>query len=583
MLDKLPIAAAMPDHLRVRTELARELRASRVAHMCVENTLVFKMCGTTVQFEDKVTRDYLGDEWSAYLELLRDDSRLVELYRTAQPALALLSPITMALTLGQERRTPYDPTNYSRLVSNAIVDAAQGRGPSTIIVNIPVRHGKSMLASRRVPEWIIANYPTEFAAALFYSDVFAAEWGRQARNDVLDSPGVFGFGVASDATAAMSWQTDHRGGMFVAGIGGSLTGRGASFISVDDTTKTRADAYSVADQEAIYQWYTSTVRTRLQQGAILCLVSTRWSEHDLTGRILASSRPEEIRKIVLPAIAEKDNDEVGRRKGDALWPSRFPVEALEKAKRDVGMEDWFALYQQSPLGASKVGRAYPAFDPDVHVVDQHVDPLQRVYVSFDFNVDPMTVLIAQVETIRPSIFDTVQQYIVRIKDELSIPDSNTADAVAALGERLLKYARGNKLALTITGDATGSRRNTSNGNLGGDHQLIRDYFNHRNGLFGVKYEFSKSNQSVRESVAALNTLFRSASGLVRFEVDPRCRELITDLTTNRWRRDSNGNFLDVIDSSDPRRGHAADACRYLVRALKIGSGRYGEIPQEMPR
>ncbi len=89
--------------------------------------------------------------------------------------------------------------------------------------------------------------------------------------------------------------------------------------------------------------------------------------------------------------------------------------------------------------------------------------------------------------------------------------------------------------------------------------------------------------SVRESVAQVNGLFRTADDLVRFQIDPRCRETIEDLKTNRWKRDSNGNFLDVIDSSDPKRGHAGDALRYLIRALKRGAVTYGEQPVSLPR
>lgn len=581
MLDTLPIAAAMPDQLRVTTELARELRASRVAHMAIENTLIYKLCQTSAQFEDKVTRTYLGSDWEEYVDLLRDDTRLVDLMRLAEPAIAKLSPITMALVLGKERRTPYDPTNYSRLISNQIVDAITGRGPSTVVVNVPPRHGKSLLVSRRTPAWILANYPYEFGGAVGYSDVFMSEFGRFVRNDILDSPGTFGFSIAPDAAAASAWQTTLRGGFWTAGIGGSVTGRGCVFCAVDDTIKSAADAYSMTEQEAIWSWYSTAVRTRLQQGGLLVLICTRWHEQDLAGRVIQAARPGEIAEIVLPAICETDDDPLGRRKGEALWPSKYPLEALERTKRDVGPEAWQALYMQSPLGASKIGRCY-RFEPDVHIVESVCDPSQRIYCAFDFNINPLCIVLAQVQEVT-TWRDTSRQYIVNVFDELAIPDCNTTDGVHALGERLLKYARGQRLKITITGDASGARRQTSATNLGGDHQIIKDYFNAHTGQFLAKYSFEKSNMSVRESVAQVNGLFRTADDLVRFQIDPRCRETIEDLKTNRWKRDTNGNFLDTIDSSDPKRGHAGDALRYLIRALKRGAVQYGEQPVSMPR
>ena len=582
MLDLLPLSEILPDQCRITTALAREIRADRVAHMVVENSLIQRIVGTVDQFDDKVTRDYLGDDWNRYWALLQDSNALAELVSTTEPAIAKVSPVCLALVLGRERRTPYDVTPFARYTSHRLVNAVSGRGAATIVASWPPRHGKTTLISRRAAEWILINYPDKSVAICGYSDTFAAEHGRTARNDIQDSPATFGFGIAPDSSAASNWHTTLGGELWTAGTRGSATGRGADLLIIDDPVKDNQSAYSLTEREENWSWYTTTARTRLQQGGVTCCIQTRWHEEDLAGRIIANAAPGELEIITFPAICEDDTDEIGRRKGEALWPARYPVEALAKTRRDVGPESWMALYQASPLGASKVGRVYPAFDPKIHVTEVEFRRDMKVLVSFDWNVNPFCIVLAQSEDVT-HWRNTTRQYILTVFDELAIPDTNTADAVDALGERLLKWAAGNKLQLVVTGDASGSRRQTSATNVGGDHQIVRDYFNRRTSLFRVTYDFAKSNTSVRESVLQVVAMMRTADGRIQFQIDPRCRETIEDLKTNRWKRDSNGNFLDTIDSSDPRRGHAGDALRYLVRSLRKGQNPYGEQPYALLR
>lgn len=92
----------------------------------------------------------------------------------------------------------------------------------------------------------------------------------------------------------------------------------------------------------------NTAFTRLSPQAVMVVLNTRWHTDDLTGRILAN---EDLRKrtklIRLPAIAEED--EPNRQKGEALWPERYSLEALEEIKKTIGIYDFSALYQGSPV------------------------------------------------------------------------------------------------------------------------------------------------------------------------------------------------------------------------------------------
>lgn len=73
---------------------------------------------------------------------------------------------------------------------------------------------------------------------------------------------------------------------------------------------------------------------------------TRWHESDLAGKILRNSK-EDWTILKLPAFAE-DNDPLGRKPGDALWPAKFCRECLLEIKTELGSYWFNAMYQQRP-------------------------------------------------------------------------------------------------------------------------------------------------------------------------------------------------------------------------------------------
>jgi hypothetical protein len=66
-----------------------------------------------------------------------------------------------------------------------------------------------------------------------------------------------------------------------AGVGGGITGKGAHLLIIDDPVKNADDARSEVKQQSAIEWWKSTARTRLQKGAGVILVMTRWHEEDL--------------------------------------------------------------------------------------------------------------------------------------------------------------------------------------------------------------------------------------------------------------------------------------------------------------
>lgn len=255
---------------------------------------------------------------------------------------------------------------HLRYLSEKIVYAATHRN-KRLIVTMPPRHGKSELISRFTPAWYLGTFPDRKIILATYSDQFSASWGRAAR-EVMEDVGkqLWGVEVNQEAKGGQHWEllppsgqrSLRNGVMTTAGVGGGITGKGANLMIIDDPVKNAQDAQSKVVQEAQLAWWQSTARTRLQPGASVILVMTRWHENDLAGR-LAASEDEEWELINFPAIAELPpdadaqhwNDALGRRAGEALWPEMYDLENLEATRRAMG-NYWFgAMYQQRPAPA----------------------------------------------------------------------------------------------------------------------------------------------------------------------------------------------------------------------------------------
>jgi predicted phage terminase large subunit-like protein len=148
--------------------------------------------------------------------------------------------------------------------------------------------------------------------------------------------------LREDSKAKGRWETNHGGEYFAAGVGGSITGRGADLLIIDDP-HTEQDSLSDSAMERTFDWYSSGPRQRLQPGGSILLVMTRWAQDDLTGRLLKNQteiKSDQWNLIEFPAILES---------GKPVWPEYWNLEELEKVKASISPRNWNAQYMQDPV------------------------------------------------------------------------------------------------------------------------------------------------------------------------------------------------------------------------------------------
>jgi len=230
---------------------------------------------------------------------------------------------------------------HHKHICDVLNDVTVGK-KKRVIITLPPRHGKSILASQHFPAFYIGRHPDREIICATYSQDKADDWGREVRNQVIDPiygvvfPGVT---LRKDSTAARRFKTPQQGGYFAAGRNSPMTGRGASCLIIDDILKGDEEADSLRIREKVKNWWGSVAYTRLTPDGAVVLIGTRWHTDDLIGFVTREHADEGWEIIDYPAISAS---------GEALWPDRFPVEHLRKIRRALTDRHWNALYQQQP-------------------------------------------------------------------------------------------------------------------------------------------------------------------------------------------------------------------------------------------
>lgn len=243
----------------------------------------------------------------------------------------------------------YKPLQHTQYLAERLQAIADGE-QKHIIVEMPPRHSKSMTITETFPSYFIGRNPNKHVIATAYSEGLARKFGRLNRNKLVEfGADIFDIRMANDNSTATNWSVgDYTGGMVATGIGGSITGEGADLLIIDDPIKNNAEAQSETIRNKIWDEWETTLSTRLHKGASVIVVMTRWHEDDIVGRLLERS-PYEWERIRMPAIAEDEDDLLGREIGEPLSAELgFDEHWAELKKQEVGSKTWNSLYQQRP-------------------------------------------------------------------------------------------------------------------------------------------------------------------------------------------------------------------------------------------
>lgn len=213
-------------------------------------------------------------------------------------------------------------------------------------------------------------------------------------------------------------------------------------------------------------------------------------------------------------------------------------EEVEEAKRDLDEKSFRQEYMAT--WESFAGMVYYSFDENIHIKRQpDVDPAFPMEISFDFNVNPTTLLLLQ---------DTRDKK--RLKKEYSLKNASTPDTVKRFCEDY-KHLAGST-PVYYYGDSTGSARESTTAKS--------DYYFVEEVLKSYGFQFQRRvpgvNPGILDRVAYMNGALKNVNGQSTIEIDPSCTETIRDLGS----QEIDGR----LPSAKNNLGHKADALGYYI-------------------
>jgi predicted phage terminase large subunit-like protein len=253
--------------------------------------------------------------------------------------------------------TPYLPNWHVDAIVYQLMRVQAG-DICRLLINLPPRSLKSLSVSVAYVAWLLGHDPTRRVIVVSYSNEFAAELHRQFRM-IIDAPwyrALFpGMRPAKDSGAELV--TTAGGSRYATSVGGTLTGRGADLIIVDDPLKAD-EAMSEPARRRVIDWYSGSLVSRLndKENGPIVVVMQRLHEDDLAGHLLGQGG---WQHLDLPAIAVEDTvipigsgKQIIRRPGDLLHAARESKDALDRLKAEIGSLKFSAQYQQRPVPAA---------------------------------------------------------------------------------------------------------------------------------------------------------------------------------------------------------------------------------------
>ena len=211
------------------------------------------------------------------------------------------------------------------------------------------------------------------------------------------------------------------------------------------------------------------------------------------------------------------------------------------------------FYQQEVLGDYlnlTGGKVYSSFAREANVTELTLDPNEPLMWSMDFNVDPMSSVVAQ------KVQDDVQ-----VLDEIVLRSATTIQACEEFARRYPRHRAG----VIVYGDASGYHSQTTGYS---DYAMVQEYFR-VNTTLDVKYSTPRANPCVRDRINLVNAKLRSASGDIRLLIDQRCTELLKDMEQVAYKE----NTAQIDKDRDRMRTHSSDALGYLLCQLYAQQGK----------
>lgn len=225
-----------------------------------------------------------------------------------------------------------------------------------LIINIPPRSLKSYSVAQAFPAWVMGKNPTQKFIMASYAYSLAEDNVRKCRTIMRDDWYKDTFKqtiIRPDQDQKHHFETTQGGIYYGAGIGGTITGKGADYVLLDDPLNPKEGMSDTIRATTISE-IRSTLFSRFndKRTGRFILIMQRLHEGDPTGDLLKDGGYVHVK---LPAISHKSvNIVLGGKTWEMqpnqlLFPKRLTAEILEETRKEMTEIHFAGQFLQEPV------------------------------------------------------------------------------------------------------------------------------------------------------------------------------------------------------------------------------------------
>lgn len=249
----------------------------------------------------------------------------------------------------------YDETDapYLLEICNALQEFEYDDNEA-IIINEPPRHGKTRTI-RDYIQWLLGRNPEYRIMFGCYNTNLSRISSKSIRNKIMEQPRLHKITfndvfpevrLKYGSTSVDMWGTEasEEENFLATAPNGSATGIGCDFLILDDTIKSKYEAYHKELKRKIFEdWFRDTLYSRLEGKRKIIIVMTRWATDDMAGRLMDMFDTQGRKyRLISKKAYNPETDSM-------LNPKQLNKKEYENIKLTIGEDIVEANYNQTPI------------------------------------------------------------------------------------------------------------------------------------------------------------------------------------------------------------------------------------------
>lgn len=276
-------------------------------------------------------------------------------------------------------------------------------------------------------------------------------------------------------------------------------------------------------------------------------IKPEWKKNGFKYRLFGHTNPESSKGWIYKYFVEEKPDNYRLIQAPTTQNKFLEPDYVESMK-ELYDEEYYRINVLGEFGDYTSGLIVKNFSNE-NIKELHYQPDLPLHLTFDFNVDPMSCILAHVTGGKVFYFD-----------EFILENTTTQGTM----DEVLKKYPAHKTDIIINGDASGDNRSTQS--EVSNYVIIRNALKRHYPNNKIKFDLRPYNPPIKNRIASFNAMICNHNGERKIFIDKRCKWLLYNIYNLKYKVGS-----DVVDVPTYSQIKTENNLKYLEHAFDAAS------------